>query len=235
MRRYRALVLAVLVVSAATRALGDESVLSANASAEESVFPDLAQIDIEISSSGEDQLSAAAETAAKHDMIARSLERFGFDLEDIKTLRFQVGDRYVRDQTTGRQTRSGFNAVHRIRVATEKFEEIGKIVDASIAAGASKITDIHFSTKRTEELRNAALAKAAKRARVKAQIMAESVGGKLGRLLEMSVGRRERLQAFDTEGATGEAKSVPTVIIPTKIRVGVSVSSKWEYLPPGLE
>ncbi len=213
-----------------TQGYCETSILNTTGRGNASVYPDKAIIQFEIISKNALPLEAASETANIYDNVSRLLKQYGFDKEEIITIRFNVNDNWEQDPVTRQRKIVGYSAIHLIEIVVIDFSKIGVIVDAALTAGTTRVAKIKFSTTKLEDIQNIALEEAVKQAHRKAEIMAETVGGKLGKLIEMKLSGYDR----DIPDTVGKLSTpIPTTIIPNVVWARTSVTAKWEYLPQG--
>ena len=130
-----------------------------------------------------------------------------------------------------------FIARNTIRVNVKRIGDTGKVIDAALAAGATSIASVQFSSPNTDDARRNALAMAVAQAQRDAETLARAAGGTLGRLLSMSssglAGQGVRYAGGDTYfGYEGEfSPPVPTMINPRDMSIVVGVFGRWEFIP----
>jgi uncharacterized protein YggE len=131
-----------------------------------------------------------------------------------------------------------FLARNTVRATVRRIDDTGKVIDAALAAGATSISSVQFSSPNTDEARRNALAIAVAQAQRDAETIAKASGGTLGRLVSMSSsnpGGPMVPYASDTyfAYAGGEAggTSYSTMINPREMSVFVFVSGRWEFIP----
>jgi uncharacterized protein YggE len=134
-----------------------------------------------------------------------------------------------------------FLARNTVRATVRRPDDVGKVIDAALGAGATSIASVQFSSPTTEEARGNALAMAVAQAQRDANILAKASGGALGRLLSMSSSGAPMMAggfasdlyvAADRDLAASSA--FPTMINSRDLTVAVSVFGRWEFTPaPG--
>jgi uncharacterized protein YggE len=133
-----------------------------------------------------------------------------------------------------------FLARNSVRATVRRTDDVGKVIDAALGAGATSIASVQFSSPTTDEARGSALSMAVAQAQRDANILAKASGGTLGRLLSMTSsgspvmagGFAGDAYSFDREMAMSTA--FPTMINARDLTVAVSVFGRWEFIPaPG--
>ena len=130
-----------------------------------------------------------------------------------------------------------FVARNSLRLTVRRPADVGKIIDAALAAGATSVSSVQFSSPATEDARRQAIALAAAQAQRDADALARAAGGSLGRLLSMSStpnfspeGFYPSDTYFATVAATAGGVAYPTMINPRDMSVTVSVFGRWEFI-----
>jgi uncharacterized protein YggE len=102
------------------------------------------------------------------------------------------------------------------------------VIEASLAAGATDLTGLHFGASDEREARDEALRKAVAEARRDAEIIASAAGGVVGSLIEVSTQaspiRPARTMEYATVGARGPQ------ITPSGITVSAHVTVRWAFV-----
>jgi uncharacterized protein YggE len=134
-----------------------------------------------------------------------------------------------------------FLARNTVRASVKRPDDVGKVIDAALGAGATSIASVQFSSPTTEEARGNALSMGVAQAQRDANILAKASGGTLGRLLSMSSSGGSPVMGAGFAGdiyysvdreAGGTA--FPTMINSRDLTVSVTVFGRWEFIPaPG--
>jgi len=130
---------------------------------------------------------------------------------------------------------SGFMARSTIRAEVRRLEDLGKLIDVSIASGATEVSGVQFLTSNTDEARRSAMTEAVRQARADADAMARAAGGSLGRVIALNAGGisqpmynvRENMQLLSTVATSA---GVPTSIVPGDLIVTAQVFGRWEFV-----
>jgi len=162
--------------------------------------------------------------------VLDTLARAGFPRESLKTVAFEVGP--TLDYEHGNKV-TGYEATAAIRLVIHDLTRIGQIIDVSLGAGATDLSDIDFESDSVEIGRRRALGEALGKARSDAEALATAAGGSLGRLLDASTRTGFGFVSGTTFAAvtvTRAARSAPA-ILPQDVIVQVSVQARWEFVP----
>jgi uncharacterized protein YggE len=214
--------------------------ITASGRAEVAITPDRATVLVSVESRAATAAAAATDNSQKMSSVLRALRDAGLAQSDITTSMYTVGQdpRSIRVAPTLPQPPIEFLARNTVRANVSRIGDIGKVIDAALAAGATSIASVQFSSPNTDESRRNALAKAVAQAQRAADALAKAAGGSLGRLLTMSTSQAGIVGGYgDTYFAEREmaaaASIYPTMINPRDLTVAVSVFGRWEFVPAG--
>ncbi len=211
----------------------DENQIIVSASGKVSVKPDMAEFGAVVKSVAKSADQAAASTAEKYRAVQQALRQAGISAEDAPTASFTVAPEWEWNQSQGKNILNGYSARHLIMVKVRNLSLAGKAVDSVVQAGADEVQQITFRSSRFDALRRQALAAAVANARGDAEIMARAAGGRLGGLIELSVGQPtyRPSPAMDVMAMKASApEAAPTEIAPSEEEIVVHVSSRWRFL-----
>ncbi len=235
---FRALPIAMIALafagsSAGAQVVPVESQISASGQGDRRVKPTRAVVFFTVQGKGSTGAAAAAENARLVASTMRSLGSAGTNADDISNGGYNVAPDYEFNQ--GNRKQNGFVASNSIRVEVAKVADLGKIIDAGLAGGASQVGSARYSGEKMEDARRDALKSAVEAATQDAQAMAEAAGGRLGRLLSLSSSNTGGPAFFESQsaGAIGglARSSVPTSMSPNDLTVTSFATGRWVFLP----
>jgi len=251
MLRRSACVLALLIAS--HRAIAQTNPapprvpeINASGRGEVAITPDRATVLVSVESRAPSAAAAASDNSQKMKSVQQALRGAGVAQGDITTSMYTVGQdpRSLRAPPgTGMPNFPiEFLARNTVRATVRRADDVGKVIDAALGAGATSIASVQFSSPTTEEARGSALSMAVAQAQRDANILAKASGGTLGRLLSMSSSGGSPVMgagfagdvyySVDREMAGGTA--FPTMINSRDLTVSVTVFGRWEFIPaPG--
>jgi uncharacterized protein YggE len=145
------------------------------------------------------------------------VETGGYQLSPVYR---QDGARQVPPDRPYRPEIIGYTATNQIEVETRKIDTIGGLIDAAIAAGATRVGDVSFKLRDPGPARNRALKTAGADAAGQASAIAEALQVRLTRVLEASteatsgpvVYRRTMAMAAETAATPIEPGDVTTEV-----------------------
>ena len=203
-----------------------------SAQGEVRVSPDKATISIGVQSRAATAAAAAAQNSQKQRAVIDAIKAKGVPTEQITTANFNVipETRYDREGQAAPRTTS-YLVINSITVELKRIDQVGAIIDASLAAGANQINSLGFGLQSADSARRAALAQAVSKSRADAEVMARAAGGTLGSLIELTSAETHvpgpPIPYAMARTAAAE-QSVP--IEPGQETVRVSVTARWQYL-----
>lgn len=158
------------------------------------------------------------------------------------TASYNIGPNYER-RDRGEPVREGYVAHTVLRVQLAKLNDVGQVIDAALASGATGVEGVMFESSVVLEARRGALADAAAAARADAEVLAKAMGGTLGPLISTATAggydaRRANvlMRSGYFGGGGGGIGGVgggggPTQIAPNEIVVSAGVVARWRFVP----
>lgn len=210
-----------------------DSAVTVSAQGAVSVKPDMAELRIQLIDRARTAEQSAALSAKKHKTVQQALRAVGVSINDTGTKSFSIRQEWEWNNSTRKRNFKGYVATHVLHVLVKNLDDVGRVIDASVRAGANEIPIIRFTSSEYEKKRREALVKAVENAKKDAQIMAMASGLSLGKLLDM---QHEYNPVYPVHGmAQGRAEkalssTVPTEIFPSEQDVKVSVHCRWSLV-----
>jgi len=243
-----AIALSICVVSARSIAQGASSSSStrepeimASGRGEVRLAPSYAILSISVTTRENAAVAAASENARKVQAVTTALRSAGLSEKEVATSGYRIDQNFVYPRDGQQPVPSGFTANTTIRAEVRRLDNLGKVVDAAISAGATGVSAIQFLAANTEDARRSAMAEAVRQARADAEVIARAAGGSLGRLIALNSGGvslpvpRDLYTAGGTilaaEAASMSPAPPPTRIIPGELNVTAQVFGRWEFVP----
>jgi uncharacterized protein YggE len=211
-----------------------EPEIAATGRGEVRLAPDYAYVTIGVRTQSSSGAETASQNAAKAAAIISALQSLGLTQQQINTTGYALEQTYDYPKN-GTPRLTGFVAHNTIRAEVRRLDDLGKVIDGAIAAGATDISSIQFLAGNTDDARRTALAAAMKQARMDADVIARAAGGTLGRLLSVSF---TSAQPILLRGATLESVTVtsggmpqmPTPVNPGELNVSAQVFTRWQFV-----
>ena len=199
---------------------------------ESKIAPDRARIEISVQTRALTASAAGADNARKQQAVLYALRKLGFTSDQLSTVNYSLYPemQYDKDGRTARVV--GYTAMNTVRVEVRDLSLVGKVIDASLSAGANVISSLTFYASNTDEARRAALAQAVSRARADADAVAKAAGGSVGQLLEISTGEVRLPQPINKmmmRGNVAGQAAEATPIDPAEQTVSAYVTARWAF------
>ncbi len=171
---------------------------------EVTLIPDMAHIYVGIHTQAEHAQEAVASNSADTHKVLDTLIQYGIAAEDIRTINFSIYPRQEYDHN-GQPTVLYYVVQNTVWVTMRDLGQVGELLDAVIAAGASTISGLQFDVSERDPAFADALNSAVGAALRKAQILALSAGVTLGEVLSLDTayGGSYYDNGRDEGGATG--------------------------------
>lgn len=178
----------LLVLSCSLAQAADEPQRSVNVSADAEVMaaPDMARLTLSVVETDKDMGAVQDKTnAVVRDFVAAAV-KLGIDKKDIATTAVQLQPDYEWDQQNKRNVQIGYRSTRSIDLTVRDLARLGDVFKAATAAGINHVQAPRMDASRADELRDQAMVKATLEARRKADLLAGTLGMKLGDVLTIS-------------------------------------------------
>jgi hypothetical protein len=146
--------------------------------------PDTAIITVSVVTQGKRAIDAQQENAAKSDAVVRALKAAAGAGAEVKTSGYSLQPQRVYRENQP-PTITGYEARNTVTVTLSDLTKVGAVIDATAQAGANDIAGISFTLRRDRPARDEALAQATQEAMGKARVIAQALGGRLVRIVEV--------------------------------------------------
>ncbi len=188
--------------------------------------PDMATINLGVTTEGQTAQAALQENARRMQALTQALRRAGIAERDIQTSNVSV---YPQQQYREGQAPliTGYQANNTVTAKVRNIDNTGRVIDAAIAAGGNTVNGVSFSYQNPDAQLDAARRDAIQEARRRAEIYASALGMQVARVVAVNAGggysppipmpmavRMEAAQDASTPIAPGQ--------IETRVNVGVT-------------
>ena len=206
-------------------------VIEVSAQGQVDVVPDRATISISVQTRAATAAASSQQNARIQRAVMDTIRTLGIAPEQISTTGYQVYPEYRQERAAvDRPTIIGYNVTNTVRVQVRKLDQIGPVIDASLAKGANMITSLDLYASNTDQARRTAFAQAVERARADAEALARAAGGSLGRLLSVSTVTPDRGPIpMGMANASMRAQAADTPISVGSETLVVHVSARWLF------
>lgn len=153
---------------------------------EVSVKPDRAQLSLGVEASNAELKAAEAEVNKVVRAFLAEAKSLGLKDEQISTAGVSIQPEYVWDEKARRQKFNGYRASRQIVLRIDNLDRIGDLILAATKVGVNQVSAPQLYSTRAKDVAREALVKATEDARSKAQLLAATLGVKLGSVRNLS-------------------------------------------------
>lgn len=197
---------------------------------ERRVVPDRAVVHLVVTTKAMSAANAAAGNARTLQAVRDTLRKIGLD-SAVSTASYNVGPDYERPMPRDDSKPLGYAARTVVRVRIAKLDQIGRVIDAALAKGATGIEGIQFESSAADEARRQSLAEASIIARRDAEALAAALGGSIGSLISASTVGVDDPRRMNVMMRVAGGMAGGTQIRPDEIVITSGVVTKWEFIP----
>jgi uncharacterized protein YggE len=175
--------------------------------------PDTAILTLSVVTQNRSAITAQQENAAKSDAVVNVLKTVAGAGAEVKTSGYSLQPQRVYKEGQP-PTITGYEARNSVTVTMSDLSKIGNVIDAAAQAGSNDVAGIAFTLRQDRPARDRALGEATREAMSKAQVIAQALGGRVVRIVEVQEDgfqQRPPVPVYQTESLMA-AKSVATPI-----------------------
>jgi uncharacterized protein YggE len=198
---------------------------------ETKVAPDQAVISLLIQTKDVSADAAKNENSKISDDVTTALIKAGIEMKNIETENYNIYPEY--NWTNGGQDITGYTVSNSMKITTDDFKNVGKIIDASVDNGAT-ISYINFelSNAKSNEYKASILANATADANNKASAIAAGLGKRVGKIVSITIADYNYYPypLYNVASSTGSVKSVATNIQPQNLDISASVTVVYKIV-----
>lgn len=189
--------------------------------------PDIAIVAFGVVSEDRDPARAAQENARITNAVINAITGFGIPRTDIETLRYRV-EPIINYQARPPVT-TGYRVSNVVSVRQRDLTRVGQLIDVGVRAGANVVEGVNFTIQDPTPIRSQALVLAITRARAKAQLIAQNLDVRLGRVTAASEAVAFIPRPMDA-AVFARAEAAPTPILPGDIEVTATITVTYAIL-----
>jgi uncharacterized protein YggE len=194
--------------------------------------PDTAILVLSVVTQAKSALAAQQQNATLTEAVLRAVKAAAGTGAEIKTSGYSLQPQRVYKENEP-PTITGYEARNTVTVTTSDLTKVGAVIDAGGAAGANNVDNLSFTLRRDQAARNQALTEATREALSKAQVIAQAVGGRVTRILEVQeasatvrpIYKSERSVGFAADAQAQTPIEVGTLDINAQVQVVVEVET----------
>ena len=191
--------------------------------------PDTAILTISVVTQNRAAIQAQQENAAKTDAVVSVLKTVAGAGAEVKTSGYSVQPQRVYKEGQP-PTITGYEVRNSVTVTTSDLTKVGPIIDAAAQAGSNDIAGIAFTLRQDRQARDRALGEATQEAVGKARMIANALGGRVVRIVEVQeegFQQRPPVPIYQTDTFMAAQKSA----VATPIEVGsLEITSRVQVI-----
>ena len=146
--------------------------------------PDTAIITIAVVTQNASASEAQAENASRSEAVIRAVRAAAGANAEVQTSGYSLQPQYAYKQNES-PTITGYTARNSVIVTMSDLQRVGAVIDAATRAGANNIDNLAFTLRKDRPARDQALTDATREAISKAQLIAQALGGRVVRIVEV--------------------------------------------------
>ena len=214
--------------------------------------PDVAMFNAGVVAQGRSAGEAMSANTARMNAVLAAIRGAGVERRDIQTSTLSLQPQYHYPQPVpaarpnsgaagdgAAQPQApriiGYEARNTVSVRLRNVAEMGKLIDALVAAGANQVDGPYFSVEQSDAAADEARADALRKARARAELYAREAGFRTVRLLTISEGGGDYPMTRDVSAITVTAQGFggamapppPPMVQPGQVAVGVTLSVQF--------
>lgn len=169
--------------------------------AQTKIAPDTAVITFSIVTQNNQALTAQQENARKSEAVKSAIETSAANAKpEIKTSDYNLSPQ--QDYSGDKPKISGYEVKNTVIVSISDLAQVGAVIDVATKAGANSIEGIQFVLRENSPAQGDALALATRQAMTKAEAIAQSLNGKIIRVVESIEGGAPIVPERESYGAS---------------------------------
>ena len=195
------------------------------------VRPDRARVAFAMETRAETADAAAEANADAMSRVVEALRTAGLEGLELATYGYSLRPEYEIQSNRRTQRIVAYTVVNNIGATLSDVESVGRAIDTGVRAGANRVTGISFFASDTEDARREALAEAVRVARAEAEVIATSLGHRLGAALEVRGGAQRPSPRMYTMETMAVARAADTPVEVGDQTVTASVTIRFALGP----
>jgi uncharacterized protein YggE len=246
-----AALLAVTPAAAQTAAVPVSRATLLNLSVESQVrrAPDLALFSAGVVTQARTAGEAMTANARRMEAVVAALKAAGIADRDVQTAALNLQPQYFHPQPERPRPNElrppqprapqiiGYEARNSVQVRVRRLADMGRVIDALVAAGANQVDGPMFMIENQDAALDEARADAIRKARARADLYARSAGLRVARIAAINEAGAYfpqpamRDAIVVTGSAVGAPPPPPSPVSPGELQLGVNLSVQFELMP----
>lgn len=225
--------LAALVSMAAQADTPAPRLVSVTGQGEVKALPDLAYVTLGVEARKPSLAEARAQVTTTVERLLALTKELRIDPKLVDASQLQVQPEYRWNEKDSQRVLLGYVVSRQLQVELRDLDKLGTLMERAVSAGANQVGGARLDSSRRKELEREALAKAVEDARQDAEVLARSVGVKLGPVFGMSA-NSESVPVFYAKGMERTVMAAPMADAAEQtydvgeMKFNATVSAQWE-------
>lgn len=215
-----------VVTASAQQGTMDTSGIFVSGTGKVRLMPNIATASVGVEITTGTLAEATSQANAKMNAILTRLKGMGIADKDIQTTSYSITPLTQQPRPGVTPTITGYRVNNQLSITIRKMDEVGKVLDAAVAAGANNIYGITFGVDDPTPYQQQARAAAVKAAQEKAAQLAKAANVTLGKVISISEGTPMPVPVFRAQTMAMSAES--SVPIETgELEISVTVEMRF--------
>lgn len=201
--------------------------------------PDMASYSAGVTTQGVTASEALSANSAQMNRVIGALKQAGIADKDIQTSNLNLNPVYAQPKRLpdgnyedGPQRIVGYQATNTVSVRQRKLEDMGKVIDALVKAGANQVNGPNFALAEPDAAQDEARVKAMKDARARADLYARAAGLRVARIVSISEsGGYTPQPVMYARKAMMDVAAAPAPVAAGELEMNVNVTVQFELAP----
>ncbi|MGE5138029.1 MAG: SIMPL domain-containing protein [Rudaea sp.] len=192
--------------------------------------PDTAIASVGVDVTASTLASASQDASTRMTAVVDKIKSMGVDEKDIKTVSYNINPITSSPKENETPRITGYHVMNVVEIKIRKIDDVGKIMDAAIAAGANSINSLYFTIDDPSAFEKQARTQAVQDAMAKAQTLADAAKVKLGPIISINEGVSRPLPVYDRALAAPSAASGIGPVQTGQNEISVSVEMHFQII-----
>ena len=191
------------------------------------VKPNIATTSVGIETTAETLADATSQSNSKMAAIIDKIKSIGVADKDIQTTSFNISPIMNQPKQGESPKITGYRVDNQVNVTIRKIDDVGKILDAVVAAGANNVFGISFSVDDATPYQQQARAAAVKDAMDKAGQLAKAAGITLGKVISINEGGVTPRPVFRAAAAPSALADSTVPVETGEMQISITVDMRF--------
>jgi uncharacterized protein YggE len=206
----------------------DGALLSISAEGQVKAAPDIASISFGVMTQSATAEAAVGDNAKRMNAVMAALKKAGIADKDVQTSGLNLSPQYAYNNNEPPRL-TGYQVNNMVSVTVRDLKNLGRALDAVVAAGANQINGVSFGLDKPDAAMDVARREAMAKAKARADLYAAAAGLKVARIVSISEGGGYQPGPIvPVVYAKAAAMDAATPVAPGEVGVTISVQVQYE-------